>query len=137
MNWNNGNNWGNGGNGFSGPWDNQGMNQNNFGMVSGPGYSRMEQEGMIMDPMTGKMRKPRKPGKQEIINWFKQYTGAPELDLVDDSFDNVARHVCLGGEKVELLQKQVFNFQWEGGYIPLEYYQCPKCGKVILNRNFM
>lgn len=78
-----------------------------------------------------------RPGKQEIINWFRDFMQAQEMDLVDDSYDQYARHVCLGGESVQLLPKMVYNLQVPDGIIPLEYYRCNLCGKVILNRNFM
>lgn len=82
-------------------------------------------------------RSIRRPGKQEIINWFKSYMGASELDLVDESFDQCARHVCMGGNRIELLPKQTYNLEYDGGIIVLEYYRCNLCGKVMLNRNFM
>lgn len=87
----------------------------------------------------GMMNQPRmhKPGKQEIINWFREFTQASEMDLVEDAFDTYARHVCLGGESVQLLPKMVYNLQTPEGYISLEYYRCNLCGKVILNKNFM
>ena len=88
-------------------------------------------------PEIGRYSVARKPSKQSVMNWFRQYTGATEIDMVDDSYSGVARHICLGGTSVELLPKQTCLFEWEGGDIPIEYYQCTKCGKVILNRNFM
>lgn len=80
----------------------------------------------------------RKPGKREIIEWFKNYVGASELVLVDDMNSNVTRHVCIGGNSVDVLQKLVYNLPFpDGSYVVLEYFQCPKCRKVILDRNFM
>lgn len=79
----------------------------------------------------------KNPSKSEVINWFKNLMGARELDLVDSTFDQYARHVCLGGNRVEILYKKVYVAQLPKGEVPLEYYQCPKCGKIILNRNFM
>lgn len=75
--------------------------------------------------------------KQSIINWFKDFTGAPEIDLVDESYDDFAKHVCLGGTKVYLIPKFAYNLPLERGIITIEYYQCQVCGKVIMNRNFM
>lgn len=90
------------------------------------------------DPMQmGYGHRVRRPSKQEIIGWFKNYMGCEELDLVDDTYDQFAKHVCFGGGKIELLPKQVFNFQMPDGVVPLEYYICPKCRKIILNRNFI
>ena len=80
----------------------------------------------------------RRPGKREVIEYFKNMMKAPDIDLVDDSYDAVARHVCLGGTAVELLPKNVYRMDLGNGeVVPMEYYQCPKCGKIILNRNFM
>lgn len=76
-------------------------------------------------------------GKQEIINWFKEFMGAPELDLVDDSSDEYARHVCLGGTKIHLIPKFNYTLQTPKGNILIEYYQCQICRKIIMNRNFM
>lgn len=75
--------------------------------------------------------------KQEVLNWFKQTMGAPELDLVDETYDSYARHVCMGGTKIFLLPKQVYVLKTDEGDIPIEYYQCMQCGKLIVNRNFM
>ena len=75
--------------------------------------------------------------KQEIINWFRDCMGAPEIDLVDDTSDTYARHVCANGGKVYLLPKQPFRLERPEGVILIEYYQCQVCGKIIMNRNFM
>ena len=75
--------------------------------------------------------------KQEIINWFKEFMKAPELVLVEESNDNYARHICLGGNKVHLIPKLYYNFQTTNGRILIEYYQCQVCGKIIMNKNFM
>lgn len=75
--------------------------------------------------------------KQEIINWFKNFRGAREIDLVDESFDNYARHICLGGTKIYLLPKQNYRLQTPRGLVLIEFYQCQSCGKLILNKNFM
>ncbi len=75
--------------------------------------------------------------KQEIINWFKEFMGAPEIDLVDESSDEFARHVCANSTKVYLIPKFQYNLQTPKGVILIEYYQCQVCGKIIMNRNFM
>lgn len=76
-------------------------------------------------------------GKQKIINWFKDYMGNPEVDFVDDAYLSHTRHVCIRGNSIELLPKQVYNLSIEEGVIPIEYYRCNLCGKLIINRNFM
>lgn len=75
--------------------------------------------------------------KQEVINWFKEFKGALELDLVDDSTDEYARHVCLGGTKIYLLPRFNYILQTPKGVVTIEYYQCQVCGKIIMNRNFI
>lgn len=75
--------------------------------------------------------------KLEIINWFKNFTGATELYLIDDSSDMCARHVCLRGNRVLLIPKFHYRLNTPKGVVTLEYYQCNECGKVILNRNFI
>ena len=80
----------------------------------------------------------KRPGKREIINWFQREVGASEMDYVDEASEPLARHVCAKVRRIELLPKRVFNFQFEdGGIIPIEYYQCNICGKLILDKNFM
>lgn len=75
--------------------------------------------------------------KQEVINWFKDFMRAPEVDLVDDTTEQYARHVCANGKKVFLLPKLVYSLQTPKGMVLIEYYQCQVCGKIIMNRNFM
>lgn len=75
--------------------------------------------------------------KQELLSWFKAQFGNPEVDMVEDASDMYARHICLGGNNIELLQKQTFVFNTEEGQIPMDYYHCPKCGKLIINKNFI
>lgn len=75
--------------------------------------------------------------KQDIINWFRDSKGAMELDLVDDTSDAFARHVCVGGDKVFLIPKQQSSIATPRGNITIEYYQCEVCGKIIMNRNFI
>lgn len=77
--------------------------------------------------------------KGEIINWFKDYTGATEVALVDETFDSVARHVCCNSDnpKIWLLPKKVYPLLTVRGVINLEYYQCQVCGKLILGKNFL
>ena len=75
--------------------------------------------------------------KQQVINWFKEFTRAPELELVDSSMDNYARHICNGGINVYLIPKLHYTLNTQSGAILIEYYQCQACGKVIMNKNFM
>lgn len=75
--------------------------------------------------------------KQEIINWFRDFMRAPEVDLVDDTSEAYSRHVCSKVNKVFLIPKYVYNLQTPKGVVVIEYYQCQLCGKIIMNRNFM
>ena len=75
--------------------------------------------------------------KQGVINWFKDFTKAPEMVLVEDSFSEYARHVCICQTAIQLLPHRFYNLQTDEGVLQLEYYQCNLCGKVMLNRNFM
>ena len=82
--------------------------------------------------------KQRKPSKREVIEYFKQMLNSPELEIVDEPLPEVTRHICLGGTRVEILKRQVYNMVLGNGeVIPMEYYQCMNCGKIILNRDFM
>lgn len=75
--------------------------------------------------------------KQYIINWFKEFMRAPELELVDESFDIHARHICTNGNQIYLIPKQVYHLYTPKGIIAIEYYRCQVCGKILMNRNFM
>lgn len=75
--------------------------------------------------------------KTEVLNALINFLGGPELVLVDDIFPDYTRHICSKGRTIYLLQKRVFWCNTNVGVIPVEYYYCNMCHKVIVNRNFM
>lgn len=108
-------------------YDNFGTNQGYGGMDGNPSGD-----------MVGGGRRYRRPSRREIMNWFQSYMGAREMDLVDEADCEVARHVCAGGNNIELLPRQTYNLTLEdGSVVVLEYYQCNLCGKLILDKNFI
>lgn len=75
--------------------------------------------------------------KGELLEYFKSINGYPECDMIEDSSDPCIRHVCLGGRDIQLLPRQTFVFETEEGPIPMNYYKCLNCGKIIIDRNFV
>ena len=75
--------------------------------------------------------------KREVINYIQGSLNATEVDLVDDNFEDCARHVCLNGRQIKLIPRRTFTVNTPEGQIPVETYQCLDCGKLIINKNFM
>lgn len=76
--------------------------------------------------------------KREIIEYMRNCIGAIDVVLVDDLSSGVyqQRHVC--GNSISVLQKNVFNCNIGNGVvIPIQYFYCNKCGKLIVDKYFM
>lgn len=120
-------------------WNNGYGGIGQFGPQQNIGYGNVGQypNQFGMQPNMGMDRQVRKPNKREIMNWFQAFCGATEMDLVDD-FASETKHICQGGKYIEKLKGCFYDLMLETGeVVRLEYFFCPKCKKLILNRNFM
>lgn len=75
--------------------------------------------------------------RREVLEVFLYNLGYPEYDMVDGSQEAYARHVCFGGNSIQVLPKETFSLTTMEGMIYIDYYRCPVCGKVIIDKNFM
>ena len=74
--------------------------------------------------------------KRDILEHIRTSLNSSELVLVSD-YQNYARHVCLGGNKVHLVPIQQGTIQDEDRLIVIKYFQCSECGKTIVVDDFM
>lgn len=72
--------------------------------------------------------------KKEMVNTLAMYLSANEVVLVDDFDSDQQRHVCMNGTKILVLNKSVYPIQLPQGFVHVEYFMCPYCRKLIINK---
>lgn len=75
--------------------------------------------------------------RKQITEYMQGMLGAREVVLVDEFETLLARHICNGGEKIQLLQRCRMPIELPDGVSCLnaEYYFCQMCGKLIIDKN--
>lgn len=74
--------------------------------------------------------------RKDILDFIQMSTNCSDLVLVEDFDSTIARHICLGGKKIQLLPKQVYNLITNEGYtVNINYFFCPMCRKCIVDKN--
>ena len=79
----------------------------------------------------------RNPTKKEIMDCLIASTGANEVIKVDEFETLQTRHICQGTHCIQVLQKSIFPVQMAGGTLGVEYFFCPNCRKLIVNKSSM
>lgn len=91
------------------------------------------------DPYNGvypqQPQRVHKTTKGDILNFIQMQTQASEIVQVDYFESMLARHICNGGNKIQLLQKITYPIQTECGVVNAEYFLCNICRKCLIDRN--
>lgn len=76
--------------------------------------------------------------KTYVVNSLLTYLGAPldNYTFYDDRAYSM-KHCCLHYRGIQHLSLQQWTFQDEGGNILVDYFRCPYCGNVYIQRDFM
>lgn len=76
----------------------------------------------------------RKTTRKDVITYLQNKSCASEIVLVNDFETQRARHICKGGKDIYVLEKGIEQVPTSFGYISVEYFLCPVCKKLILNK---
>ena len=75
------------------------------------------------------------PTKKFLVDMLVKYLGANEVVKVDD-FETVnTRHICRGSKNLVVLSKMTYSVPTQYGCVPVEYFLCPNCRKLIINNS--
>lgn len=78
--------------------------------------------------------------RRDLINLVCMTLGTQNYVLLDDFESNVARHICHGGKKINLLQRELLRLPIStngydiDGCLNVDYFLCRNCGKLFLNK---
>lgn len=74
--------------------------------------------------------------KKMLVDYISESLGALSVVYVDEFEGNVTRHICTGGNQIQVLQSNVFNVPLaDGSNVGVEIFWCPNCRKVIINKS--
>ena len=81
------------------------------------------------------MNAPRKLHKKDIVDILQGTLGATEVVKVESFDTERTRHICTGGRVINIIGKSYRSFPSESGMVNVEYFYCPNCRKLILNKS--
>ena len=84
---------------------------------------------------TGPTPRVHKTTRKDIMLYLQRESGCMDIQLVDDFESSVARHICRGVKGIKVLQKYVVNVPTSEGYLAVEYFICPSCRRLIVNKS--
>lgn len=91
---------------------------------------------MEMQQQQMAMQKVHKPTKKEIIDSLVYYLGGvSEVESVDEFETMQTRHICHGTKNIQVLSRCMCPVQTMAGTANVEYFFCPQCRKLIINRS--
>lgn len=88
-------------------------------------YTGVVQNGYQNKPVT----------KRYLIDYISNYYQTGDVNLVDGFETNYTRHICNGGNKIQILNSFVFNVPTPNGIVSVNVIYCPNCRKLIIDRN--
>lgn len=75
--------------------------------------------------------------REDLAQYICGSLGLPrnKLIFIDDFDTDIARHVCMNTEKINLLYREFLNIPMpDGTKITVQYYLCRDCGKLMVLR---
>lgn len=100
------------------------------------GRPMTEQEYYMQQQMMYGQQRVHAPTKKDIVDSLVCYLGgASEVEKVDDFETLQTRHICRGTQTIQVLSKCVTPLQTVNGSANVEYFFCPQCRKLIINKS--
>ena len=76
-----------------------------------------------------------KTTRKDVLAYLQQMSGASEIVQVNEFETMRTRHICKGSKQIILLDKGIVQVPTSNGILNVEYFLCPKCKKLILNKS--
>lgn len=88
----------------------------------------------MIDAQGNKIRVTR----QIVVESLRQALKLPNVEIVYfDDLKESTKHCCLGYAGIVHLTLNYWTFSDEDGNIIVQYFLCPRCGKLLVYRDFM
>ena len=95
----------------------------------------MINNGFMDNMMSQPLQRTKRTTKKDIIDFIMFNTKCSDLVGVEYCENVLARHICAGGNTIQILQKQSYPLQTESGIVNIEYFFCNICRKCIVDKN--
>ena len=79
--------------------------------------------------------KMRKTTRKDILMYLQTRAASNDVVTVDDFETESTRHICRSTKEIKLLTKGIEAVPTSEGVLHVEYFLCPVCRRLILNKN--
>lgn len=73
--------------------------------------------------------------KKDVLTYMQAMSCANEVEQVDEFETANARHICSGTKEIKVLPKNIAQIQTTEGMLPVEYFFCPMCRLLLVNKS--
>lgn len=73
--------------------------------------------------------------KKMLLDTIVSFYGACDVVQVDEFETDYTRHICQGGNKIQILNVIHFNIPTEMGPVVANIFYCPNCRKLIIDKS--
>lgn len=93
-----------------------------------------EEQAMVNQQLLAYGERGTKTKKKDVINYLQYQSNASVIEQVDEFETANARHICSGTKEIKILPKGVVNVPTTEGNIAVEYFLCPYCRLLLVNK---
>lgn len=98
-------------------------------------HMAQKQQMMVNNQLLEYGQKMARTKKKDVINYLQQLSGASVIEQVDEFETANARHICQGTKQIQILPKGVINVPTTEGNVAVEYFLCPYCRLLLINKS--
>ena len=73
--------------------------------------------------------------RKDVLAYLQYLSNASFIEQVDEFETPNARHICQGTKEIKILPKGVVSVPTTEGNLPVEYFLCPSCRLLLVNKS--
>lgn len=94
-----------------------------------------QQQEMVNQQLLSAGERVLKTKRKDIINYLQCCSNSSMIEQIDEFETDNARHICMGTKEIKILPKGVVTVPTSEGNINVEYFLCPNCRLLLVNKS--